>query len=1670
MNNKLDKYFQDERERLNNLDSPAYFEDKMKRIAEQHQRGEFEKAGFVARLGGFLREHKKVTAACATAFTAIIIAGAAFMFAPNSNDPSQDATPFDIFTGTLFVEALAAETDNIVQTDTAFLIKASEPIEKEAIEKSINVAPYFEYELTANSENTEFTLTPTEELDGQTVYSISVDPAMTAVGAAPRMENSWVFQTVSDFVVDTVYPADKSSYVVANSGIEIAFSEAPDLNSVKEKVTFSPAIEGSWQVNSNTAIFVPSAALQYGTIYTIDIAAGIKNENGERELAKAVVSKFETEPNEDMYSATDIFYIAGDNKCFAPEVIPFFEVYKYRYDNQLTELDAKIYQFPDVDSYMEALISRTQTEGWASYSYYKTATISTDGLTEVASLKAPVNTLFYGHHAQLEEALPIGMYLLELSNGAVTRQALFQVTDLAGYLTYSPEQALIWLNDLEEDLAVVGAVITDNTGKIATKTNEEGIAIIEIDPENPTTVLKAALADRALLFNLPSSYYSPNKQFDYWSYLYTDRTLYRPGEELNYFGILTPRYNDTEPLEDVKLVINGRTSSQEIEVNDGIFEGKMTLPDLEPGYYGLSLQSGDYTITSTSFEVAFYEKPAYKLELEVDKDAAKIGEDITFTVTTSYFDGTPLPRQNVTIHGSLFENKTLTTDENGKASLTVKVVNKYLPHSLVAYQYASATAAFPEIGHVWTDVSYSCINNNIQFLGQAKRADDTAVLDLTIKGVDMNTVEDWNIIKEEEYVDFNGTQEVQLTFTRFEPVREEDGTYYNPYTKQTETRYYYYTKNVTEFTTTAVSNGDKLTYEYPLQTGYGYQIFMKGTDSEGNPFERTYFVSSKEAIDYGDLNRGTIHINTVEDDATYLVGETVNMLITANGIPLKVPEGGKLLYIQTQNEITDYEINNTCNYSFEFTNEHIYNTQVKAAYFDGTGYKVAWPHTVYFDTSKNLTQLDFKADKEKYNPGDTVNIDVQLKDVNGKPLQGYVNINLVDEALLAIRDQYVNFATSIFGSQYHYRYFEDMITHESFSDSAIAEGGGEGDGGRTEFRDVAVFATVKTDANGKGKITFQLPDNITTWRVIWHGYAKDGEEIYAANGSESIVATQPFFIDWRFAGPFLTGDQPMLSLRSAGNDLNSEKPENIEYTVNIAEMNYSKTFTGTAFNWADLQLPALKKGSYTMTMSGKCGELTDKATITFDVVDTMVQHIARTTTALTDAYKPAIYDKQMVNLVFANSKATLAFNGLIDLAGQASIRVEQLIAANLAGKMLEQFDKDYYGSKIDDQQFKEQLMRYQGSDGGIKPLTAAESDVEVSALVASTAKDYVDTFILTRYFKHILTSKDTDRLDKATALWGLAALGEPVLGDINKMLAETNLSGEEKLSLVMALYFAGDGAKSKPLAQQLIAENTSVLEEVITANVSDDPQINKKATARLALLASAYDLPETEKLYTYVRQNHNPYDYFLLEQCLILKNLINKVDLDAGFTYTLDGETTRVDNVWYYSLLLDKEQAANITFSDIVGDVQVTQTYYADGLPETNAEFAKYLTVTRKYNDNTGNEMVLPQNNRIRVTVSYTIDANAPAGYYSFVDYLPAGLRFVNMEYTQENKHVYLQQEKGQKLTFNMYKGEEAVSGTFSYITRTTMPGSYTAEPLYMLNTNNTVVNTATDAVKMTIE
>jgi len=74
------------------------------------------------------------------------------------------------------------------------------------------------------------------------------------------------------------------------------------------------------------------------------------------------------------------------------------------------------------------------------------------------------------------------------------------------------------------------------------------------------------------------------------------------------------------------------------------------------------------------------------------------------------------------------------------------------------------------------------------------------------------------------------------------------------------------------------------------------------------------------------------------------------------------------------------------------------------------------------------------------------------------------------------------------------------------------------------------------------------------------------------------------------------------------------------------------------------------------------------------------------------------------------------------------------------------------------------------------------------------------------------------------------------------------------------------------------------------------------------------------------------------------------------------------------------------------------------------------------------------------------------------------------MEYTQENKHVYLQQEKGQKLTFNMYKGEEAVSGTFSYITRTTMPGSYTAEPLYMLNTNNTVVNTATDAVKMTIE
>ena len=139
--------------------------------------------------------------------------------------------------------------------------------------------------------------------------------------------------------------------------------------------------------------------------------------------------------------------------------------------------------------------------------------------------------------------------------------------------------------------------------------------------------------------------------------LFTDRSIYRPGQTIQYKGICYVMNHRTGKYEvlgghDVTVVyrdING----QEIEMrnhrtNDyGSFSGSFTAPrDRAMGAMSIHLDriSGGHT----SVRVEEYKRPKFRVELNEPKDTAKLGDRVTMTGVTTAYNGAPIDSAKVT--------------------------------------------------------------------------------------------------------------------------------------------------------------------------------------------------------------------------------------------------------------------------------------------------------------------------------------------------------------------------------------------------------------------------------------------------------------------------------------------------------------------------------------------------------------------------------------------------------------------------------------------------------------------------------------------------------------------------------------------------------------------------------------------------------------------------------------------------------------------------------------------------------------------------------------------------------------------------------------------------------------------------------------------------------------
>jgi uncharacterized protein YfaS (alpha-2-macroglobulin family) len=143
--------------------------------------------------------------------------------------------------------------------------------------------------------------------------------------------------------------------------------------------------------------------------------------------------------------------------------------------------------------------------------------------------------------------------------------------------------------------------------------------------------------------------------------------------------------------------------------------------------------------------------------------------------------------------------------------------------------------------------------------------------------------------------------------------------------------------------------------------------------------------------------------------------------------------------------------------------------------------------------SKRLA-VQVKTDKTDYQPREKVAVSIDVKDAAGKPAAGEVTLYVVDEAVLRLTAyQTPDPIAAIFPERPLSVRIGEPLLHlvrkRSYGEKGEAAGGGGGDSGegsgfRSNFKTTVLFNPTLELVDGVARTSFALPDNLTSFRLM----------------------------------------------------------------------------------------------------------------------------------------------------------------------------------------------------------------------------------------------------------------------------------------------------------------------------------------------------------------------------------------------------------------------------------------------------------------------------------------------------------------------------------------------------------------------------------------------------------
>lgn len=140
-------------------------------------------------------------------------------------------------------------------------------------------------------------------------------------------------------------------------------------------------------------------------------------------------------------------------------------------------------------------------------------------------------------------------------------------------------------------------------------------------------------------------------------------------------------------------------------------------------------------------------------------------------------------------------------------------------------------------------------------------------------------------------------------------------------------------------------------------------------------------------------------------------------------------------------------------------------------------------------------QIDLKSTKPDYRAGETAEIEIRTRDYQNRPVRSTLSLAVVDESLLALKantnqnpiDYFLGARALQVSTSSNLTLHVDRVNVGAGKGSKGGDGGGAAEGAnrkRGDFKDTAYYnPLIQTDDGGFAKVSFQVPDNLTTWQV-----------------------------------------------------------------------------------------------------------------------------------------------------------------------------------------------------------------------------------------------------------------------------------------------------------------------------------------------------------------------------------------------------------------------------------------------------------------------------------------------------------------------------------------------------------------------------------------------------------